>query len=120
VKGPTIRTAADVFAAIEAAAIKGERCPMGYPDGPLRVATTTFLAEGGWIKITYYGRNWRVVEIMEGRSKGLHTLLPPSGSGKPYKTIYGPHRPVMANRHMRELRPYKRAPVTLAKVNLPD
>lgn len=80
------------FALIEAAAVKGERCPQTKPFGPLDSAAPAALARAGRIRIEIFMHNFRVATIMEGAHKGKQTLPPPKqGTGKPYKIIYKDH-----------------------------
>ena len=43
------------------------------------------LARAGKIRIWIFGRNYRVIELLEGKLKGRTTLLP--GSRKPWKML---------------------------------
>lgn len=80
------------FAAIEAAAAKGERCPQSRPHGPLNAGSSAALARAGRIRVEIFAHNWRVVTIMEGPHKGKQTMGSPyAGSGKPYRVIYKDH-----------------------------
>jgi len=80
------------LALIEAAAVKGERCPQAKPFGPLDAAAPAALARAGHIRIEIYMHNFRVVTIMEGPNKGKKTQAAPAkGTGKPYKIIYKDH-----------------------------
>ena len=77
------------FAILEAAAVKRERCPTGPELRVLGVsgANTGILAKAGRIRVEVYGKNWRVIEIMEGPHKGARTMECPDGS-KPYRIVY--------------------------------
>lgn len=77
------------FAMIEAAAIKGERCPQNDVF-PGKKGAVPELARQGRIKIEVFAHNWRVVTIMEGPNKGKRTKAAPMGS-EPYKVIYKDH-----------------------------
>lgn len=76
-----ITTYADLFKWIEERAAKGERCPTLYE---IRKRCTTNmplteLADMGLIRIEVYGRNWRVIEIINGRNAGARTKEAPDG-----------------------------------------
>lgn len=80
------------FALIEAAAVKGERCPQSRPFGPLDTAAPGVLARAGRIRIEIFLHNFRVATIMEGPHRGKQTQAAPAkGTGKPYKVIYKDH-----------------------------
>ena len=71
------REAAAVFAALEEAASRGDRCPTN--DALYRVCGTTadpaigLLCERGDIRIFVCGRNWRTVKILRGPHAGAMT-----------------------------------------------
>lgn len=75
------------FELLQAAALRGERCPQSYPFGPLRSNITSALAKAGRIRIEIFKYNWRVVTLMEGPHKGKQTAPSPEG-GQPYRTIF--------------------------------
>jgi len=80
-----------VFKALCHCARNGERCPTqeqfrrSYGFGAVS-SVIDELRRAGKIKVEVYGRNWRVIEIMEGEFKGCRTMEPPHG-GKPYKVL---------------------------------
>jgi hypothetical protein len=80
-----------VFVLLEAAAVKGERCPQHEPHGPLTNVENRALPElarAGRIRIELYALNWRVVVISEGPNRGKNTMLAPGkGTRKPYRVI---------------------------------
>lgn len=78
------------FAALEAAAAAGERCPQNYPFGPMKSGHSGALAKAGRIRVEIFHPNWRVVTIMDGPHRGKRTAPAPLG-GKPYKTVYKDH-----------------------------
>jgi hypothetical protein len=78
----------EVFALIEAAAAKGERCPQARPHGPIHPSRApAVLARQGRLLLEIYALNWRVAVILEGRHKGKRTLPPPFKVNRPYKII---------------------------------
>lgn len=79
------------YALIEAAAIKGERCPQSKPHGPLDGAAPAALARAGRIRLEVFVHNWRVVTIMEGEHKGKTTAPCPQEGRVPYRIIYKDH-----------------------------
>jgi hypothetical protein len=76
----------EAFALIEAAAVKGARCPMSKPYGPLHAAATVLLARAGKIRVEVSGRNWRQIFILAGPHKGKATAPNPTG-GYVYKIV---------------------------------
>lgn len=77
------------FAAIEAAAVAGERCPVTAREGieGLPNGATTALARKGRIRIEVYAKNWRVAEILKGPNAGKRTKAPPNPEWRPYLTM---------------------------------
>lgn len=74
----TRQTLDETFQIIEAAAIKGERCPMGGGHGgPLLAPNVTTLAHNGRIKVEISGLNWRTVTILDGPHRGKATAPNP-------------------------------------------
>ena len=71
------------------AAKRGERCPQNYPHGPVRSKELSELARNGCIRIEVFSKNWRVITILTGEFKGLHTQLAPflPAGAKPYVVI---------------------------------
>lgn len=68
------------FALIEQAAIKGERCPMNHPFGPLRPAVAVnLLCLNGRIRLEISGQNFRRAVILTGPHKGKSTAHDPKG-----------------------------------------
>jgi len=82
------------FAAIEQAALRGERAPTNQtgenPAGTLRSGITTELLKQGRIKVEIYALNWRVIEILTGPHAGERTKGPPNPSWQPYKILPKP------------------------------
>jgi len=88
----------EVFAALERAAILGERCPMStfdrMPHQSARTPPTVLLsstaisalARQGKIRIDISGRNWRTVTILVGPHAGKKTAGDPNGH-KIWQTI---------------------------------
>ena len=78
-----------LFDRIVACALKGERCPMNYPLGPINGPGLSALARAGHIRIEVFMHNWRVVTILSGEHAGKQTQSPPKGkgTGMPYRTI---------------------------------
>jgi hypothetical protein len=74
---PTEQKIASAFSMIEAAAVKGVRCPENY-DLPLTTAAVA-LAKQGKIKIEISGRNYRQVTILVGPNAGKTTAPNPKG-----------------------------------------
>lgn len=66
------------FELIEAAAVKGSRCPMNW-DLPIMSAAGK-LAREGKIKIEISGHNYRTVTILVGPHTGKATAADPSGA----------------------------------------
>ena len=66
------------FEMIEAAAVKGVRCPMNW-DLPI-MSSPSELARAGKIKIEISGRNYRQVTILVGPNAGKSTAPDPSGA----------------------------------------
>lgn len=66
------------FEMIEAAAVNGDRCPMGW-DLPL-IGAPGILARDGKIKIEISGHNYRQVTILTGPNAGRATAPNPSGA----------------------------------------
>ncbi len=77
-----------VYELLVDAARKGARCPQSeeiknfcltraLPYASKASAITTELARTGKIRITIYGRNWRVVEILQGPHRGARTQPDP-------------------------------------------
>lgn len=81
-------TADEAFALIEAAALKGERCPQGAPYGPLQRNAVTALRRDGRIRFELYALNWRVATILTGQHAGKRTAPCPIGRRTP-KLILG-------------------------------
>jgi len=77
------------LAAIEAAAVAGERCPVTAREGVdgLPAGATTVLAREGRIRIEVYPHNWRVIEILKGPNAGKRTKGPPKPEWRPYLTV---------------------------------
>ncbi len=71
------------YAALEAAAAIGARCPSNGT--PIRTAYVEQLAHDGRIRCTVYGKGWRVVEIVSGPYAGARTAAPPH-QAKPWRT----------------------------------
>lgn len=63
----------ETFAAIEAAAVAGERCPMSQPYGPLNAGAVTALCREGKIRVYISQHNWRTVTILVGPNTGKST-----------------------------------------------
>lgn len=78
------------FAAIEQAAIAGERCPQTSPHGPIPTGSVSRLARAGKIRSEIFAGNFRRVTICVGPHAGKSTAAPPKGSGLPYKVIGPP------------------------------
>lgn len=78
------QTPEEAFALIEAAAAKGERCPMNKPFGPIKIKNFRSLTASGMIDPVIYGHGWRVVTILVGQHRGKHTMLDPRG-GAPHR-----------------------------------
>lgn len=68
-----------VFKLVEAAALKGARCPQNHelPNGDF--AGISRLARMGRLRIEISGRNWRQVTILTGPNKGRYTAPNPMG-----------------------------------------
>lgn len=76
------------FAVLVAAAVAGERCPMG--SGPVASINHTHvgqLAHAGRIFVEISSRNWRRVTILEGEHKGKATAPNPDPKATTYLTI---------------------------------
>lgn len=84
------------FSMIEAAAMKGARCPQAneFPEGGVASAVYA-LADQGKIKIETYAKNWRVVQILEGPHAGKRTKACPHNHDGPWRVIdqNGTHHP---------------------------
>ena len=63
------------FAALEAAAIAGIRCPRN--SAIIRTDYIERLARDGRIACKIYGTGWRVVDILTGANAGIATAPPP-------------------------------------------
>lgn len=79
---------AKTFAAIEAAAVAGERCPQNYPHGPIHSNAVSRLYVTGRIRGEIYRYNYRVIVLLDGPHKGKRTA-PPAPGLKPYKVVGG-------------------------------
>jgi hypothetical protein len=80
------------FAAIERAALNGERCPTNHkgtenPNGTLPSGITTALLKEGKIRIEVYPHNYRVIEILVGSNAGKRTKGPPNKKWRPYLVL---------------------------------
>jgi len=80
---PEIKQA--TFAAVEAAALAGERCPM--LDQGLNQRALTELAREGKLAIEISARNWRRVTIQVGPNAGKSTAGNPLPKASVYLTI---------------------------------
>lgn len=69
------------FAALEAAAVEGARCPQAHELPKGSGGTVPALARDGRIKIEISGQNWRQVTILVGPNKGKKTAPNPLGHG---------------------------------------
>jgi hypothetical protein len=85
-RGSDPNAVAGAFAEIEAAVIKGERCPMNGA-GNVNSASLGVLARAGRIRIEVSAKNWRVVSILKGPHAGKSTAPPPGPSKPPYVII---------------------------------
>ena len=79
-----------LFKVLEKAAIAKERCPTYDQLDEIHNIPTNAqpykLARQGRIRIEIYGKNWRVITILEGPNKGKRTKESPLG-GAPYKVL---------------------------------
>lgn len=82
----TTSAIARTFAAIEAAAVAGKRCPMNHPDGPLSKGAITYLYKAKRIRGEIYRCNYRVVTLLDGPHCGKSTAPAPDG-WKTYKVV---------------------------------
>ncbi len=83
----------ELFMIIEEEALKGNRCPTldEFRDKfqfSMSWCRPVMLADAGRVVVEIYCWNWRVVTLMEGPNKGIHTRLPPHTVARPYKTYY--------------------------------
>ena len=79
-----------LFKLLEGCAVRGERCPMAAPHGPLQKGSASgfgVLARQGRIRVEVYPHNYRVVEIRQGHYRGARTAAPPNAKWRPYKVI---------------------------------
>jgi hypothetical protein len=86
-KGPTQDEA---FAALERAAVAGDRCPVGSgPDANPIVGNGIVgkLCAAGRIQVDVYAHNWRVVTILEGPHKGKTTAPCPKPGAISYRSL---------------------------------
>lgn len=78
------------FAAVERAAVAGERCPTNALKGQTNGVThdaIPSLARQGRVRIEVYPHNWRVVEITKGPNTGKRTAEPPNKHWRPWRII---------------------------------
>ena len=78
------------FKTVEAAALRGERCPLNSKNGVvagLQHGALPALARAGRVRIEVYPHNWRVVEIIAGPHRGRCTARPPNHAWRPYRVI---------------------------------
>ncbi len=92
VKGQTLEQA---FTLIEMAAIKGARCPLSAPCGPVDSVLLRTLARRGMLKIELYAKNFRVAEIMVGPNRGKRTASRPGRPKAPWRVTYKDEKSVM-------------------------
>lgn len=90
----TRMTIDEVFAVLETAAVKGERCPVSQwqenagppPSDLISSSSVTALARQGRILVEVSGRCWRTVTILTGPHAGKKTMPDPRG-GAVWQTI---------------------------------
>jgi len=64
------------FALLVAAAVRGDRSPMTYPDGPLRSGAVSALYKAGCIRSEVFALNFRRITILVGEHCGKCTASP--------------------------------------------
>jgi len=72
------------FDLLVAAAVAGKRCPMTWPDGPLKYKAIPALYRADCIRSELYGQNFRRVTILVGEHRGNSTKSSPN-LGPPWK-----------------------------------
>lgn len=72
------------FSLFEAAAVKGERCPLSKPFGPINQEALRLLIAEGRVRSEVSSKNYRRVVILTGPHAGKGTL-PDPGRGEVWK-----------------------------------